>query len=215
MNKQFILPVLASLALHANASSYLLDFSGNICGTSGSLACSNNSTIGRTYGSLPGVLSVSQRITDPTGTATYHTNLVYFENGYGGLQKVATSPDLFGVAEITFIPSSSDKVTLNSFAFGGNVYGNAASKASILDYGTKEILWSTSSFNPASSPITFSPVVSSESGLILRWGPDAYRVGIDNISVTVSPVPEGSSIMFAVCGLVFITLRRKAWRSRA
>jgi hypothetical protein len=211
MNRNIIAIALASVAVQAQASTFVLDFSGNICGSTGKLACTSNDIIGGNYGDVSGLLDVSYRTTNELGTATYHTNLTYSFDGFPSLRGVASSPDLNGVAEITFTPLSGNSVTLASFTFDGSVYGNRPSKASILDSSTHAVLWSIDPLNPGTTPIIFTPTVSSTSGLVLRWGVDAYRVGIDNINVSVSSVPETSSVVLAFAGLagIALTLKRR------
>jgi hypothetical protein len=208
MTRNFFIAALACVTFQAEASTYVLDFSGNICGASGTLACASNNTIGGSYGSVPGVLGVSYRTTNDLGTATYHTGLTYSYDGFPSLRGVASSPDLFGIAEISFLPQSGNSVTLNSFTFGGSVYGNGPSKASIIDANTKSVLWSVANLNPGTTPVIFTPAISSSNGLILRWGADAYRVGVDNINVSVSAVPEASALLLSIFGLASISLIR-------
>jgi len=124
MNRNIIAIALASVAIQAQASTYVLDFSGNICGSTGKLACTSNDIIGGNYGDVPGLLDVGYRTTNELGTATYHTNLTYSFDGFPSLRAVASSPDLNGVAEISFTPLSGNSVTLTSFTFDGSVYGN-------------------------------------------------------------------------------------------
>ena len=57
------------------------------------------------------------------------------------------------------------------------------------------------------------PGVSSANGLVLRFGPDSYNTGIDNISLTVTAVPEPGTWAMLAAGFGVISAlrhRRKA-----
>ena len=58
---------------------------------------------------------------------------------------------------------------------------------------------------------TFSPNVSSPTGLWIDWYDSAYNVGIDNVnfSITAVPEPETYAMLMAGLGLLGFTARRR------
>ncbi len=48
------------------------------------------------------------------------------------------------------------------------------------------------------------PGVSSANGLVLRFGPDSFNTGIDNISLTVTAVPEPGTWALFAAGLALV-----------
>lgn len=208
---------LAALAPAAHAVTVTLDFSGAICGATGTVACSNYSDIGQTYGDIAGVLDVSHRSVVAATGATHEAFLKYWNTGYSDLTGVAWGGnDQTGYySEMSFTPGAGQQVTLNGFDFGDYADRNYGSAVSIFDLGGA-LLWSSGSFNPGVTATHFEPTVSSSSGLVLRWGPDGYDVGIDNIQLTVGtavtapvPEPETWALMLAGLGVTGLVRRRR------
>ena len=197
---------LAAALPAAHALNVTLDFSGNICGAAGNLACSNYNEIGANYGDQAGALDVSYRSGRTSDGSTYEPFMKFWDNGYSGLQNVAwggaDSASYF--SEITFTPLAGQQVTLNSFDFGDYLDRNRGSSVAVYDL-SNVLLWNGGAFDPGLTPTGFSPAISSSSGLVLRFGPDGYDVGIDNINLTVSAaalVPEPETYALMLAGLV-------------
>lgn len=204
---------LSAAAAPALAVDVLLDFSGPVCGSAGTTACSDYAFIGQNYGDIAGVLEVSHRSADVSTGSTYETSLKFWSTGYSNLTGVvwggggATGQ----FSEFTFLPGVGQQVTLNSFDFGDYLNRSFTSNATILDAGTLQVLWSSGTFDPGTTALTFSPAISSANGLILRWGPDGYDTGIDNISLSVTAVPEPAAwgLMLAGAALLAGAVRRR------
>ena len=198
----------------AQAATYTLDFSGNICGASGDQACGNNSIIGPSYGSLDGTLDVSYKSIVASTNQVALDALYYWEASYSDLTGVAWAGNSAGshYVEITFAPLAGQNVTLLGFDFGDYANRNTGSSVAILDASTREVLWNGGGFDPGPTASSFSLNVSSANGLILQWGADVYNVGIDNIRYSVTAVPEPESLALAAAGLLVAGLAARRQR---
>ena len=210
---------MAFLVAPSWGSTTVLDFSGDICGPAGDQACASSSQIGANYGDVTGLLDVGYRSYIVSSGATYESFLKYWPSGYSNLVGVAwggANQTGYG-SEITLTPGAGQAVRLNSFDFGDYQNSNTGSSVRIFDGGGNVLLWDGGSFDPGAVATGFAPAIGSSNGLVLRWGPDAWNVGIDNISVTVVPEPAGWILLLAGLGALvglgrasgFSTLRRE------
>jgi hypothetical protein len=200
------LTTLLASAPVAAATGVLLDFSGNICGNDGKQVCSSGVAIGQSYGDIAGVLDVSHRSLLASTGQTSAPSLNFWSAGYSGLVDVAwggLNSSQYS-AEFTFTPGSGYIVTLNSMDFGDYLNRNDGSSAVVLDLLSGATLWSSGAFDAGLTPISFMPGVSSANGLVLRFGPDSFNTGIDNISLTVTAVPEPGVWALFLAGLALI-----------
>lgn len=197
----------------AQAATYTLDFSGDICGN-GSQACGNGSLIAQSHGDVAGTVDVSHASYNVSNGSLYANALSYWSGGYSDLTGVAWSGGGGGTqyAEITFTPGAGQLVTLQGFDFGDYANRNDGSSVSIRDAVTQAVLWNGGSFDPGLTATSFNLNVSSANGLILRWGPDVYNVGIDNIRFAVTAVPEPEGIALAAAGLLVAGLAARRQR---
>lgn len=198
----------------AQAATYTLDFSGNICGASGNLACANNSIIASNYGSLTGVLDVGYKTISTATGQVDRDHLFYWESGYSDLIGAAwagTGRDSHYV-EITFAPAAGQTVTLESVDFGDYLNNNTGSSVVVLDAVTREELWDGHGFDSGPTASHLIAGVSSANGLILQWRADTYYVGIDNIRYSVTAVPEPESLALAAAGLLVAGLAARRQR---
>ncbi len=205
----------AAVSMPAHSATVLLDFSGNICGAAGNAVCTNFEQIGQNYGDTVG-LDVSHRSTHLNGS-TYEAFLKYWDSpSYSGLNDVAWggADDANYRAEITFTALAGFSVSLDAVTFGSYRSVNRSLSFTVQDLGTNAVLFSSGSFNVAATPVNFAGNLSSNTGLVLTWGPDAYDVGVDDIRLTVStlsvvPEPETYAMMLAGLGLLGFAARRR------
>lgn len=205
--------MLAAALPAAHAFDVTLDFSGNICGAAGNSGCGNFSEIGQSYGDQAGLLDVSYRSLETATGATYTNHLSYWSTGYSDLTDVAWGgANSTGYqSEITFTPTAGQAVTLTGFDFGDYQNRNYGSSVQVYDL-SGNLLWNGGSFNPDLTALHFSPMLTSSTGLVLRWGPDGYDVGIDNIAVSITTaVPEPHTWALMALGLagLGVLLRRR------
>lgn len=212
---------LTALSMPAMAIDTTLDFSGNICGAGGTAACSLAEQIGQSYGDIADLLDVSYRSFDYSGTSQL-PYLNYYSAAAGGLSRVAWGG--YAYTEFTFTALGGSTVSLNAFDIGVLLDNGTGSSASVIDLNTGNTLWTSVPFEPQYVGMSFSPNVSSDSGLILRWGPTDTLVGFDNIKLTVLPAeppalllsavpePETYALMLAGLGLVGFMARGRMYR---
>jgi PEP-CTERM motif len=209
--------LLACLSI-SNAATVILNFDrNNACGVN--TPCSNYTSIAETYGT----------------TAELSVNFVrsslnlpaYWDRGYGNLQGVAFQNNANGT---TSGPISSDPLIINFTAAAGYLITDFS-----FDYATYQFsdggpfpptfvsistnaagyngsVYVTSRLMPTALG-TFAPgfVPNGTSGLTLAFGPDNWQMGIDNITIQVSAVPEPGewAMMLAGLGVVGAIARRR------
>lgn len=177
------LPVwtLIGVVLAAPVSAATLDFSGDICGGS----CSNNALIDSDYGSVSGQLTVSYdfNVNNPSSPSA----LRWYGPDYSGLTGVAYGAN-GGRAEILFTPAAGFEVTITGFQLGAWPNTDRTSQVSVLDLDGTALFASPTLTIAGTTPSTFVGPWTSSSGLRIQWGPDAFNVGIDNITFSVQQV---------------------------
>lgn len=171
-------------------------------GLGSATSCGNGSHIGQSYGDIDGVLDIQYL----APRATSATSLVWWNSNYNNLYGVlwAQGNDQNSQARITFLPlAAGSLLTLNSFDLGAYSFATRGTTLTITEVGTGNTLYSFSGpvGNSNISATSFAPAVSSRLGLQLTWQDSAYNVGIDNISLSVTPVPEAGSVAMALAGL--------------
>jgi hypothetical protein len=173
--------------------------------------------IPQSTGDIAGVLEVSNRTRTTFGNAATTncsgglTNAEFWNTNYSDLVGIAFSCINGQVAEFAFLPAAGYQVTLNSMDFGSYAAGaNGIGPSRPFTLALYDGLWASLLTSPlvANSRLTVSPGITSTNGLYLQWGSD-WDVGIDNISVTVSPigvsaVPEPASVLLLASGLAAV-----------
>ena len=204
---------LTTLALGASAQAgsqtYTLTFDGAICGGA---VCADGDSIDPLYGSVPGV-SVVVYSSDVNNIGS--TNHLYFwSGGYSDLTNVAYGDygGTPGFAIITLIPNST--VTINSFDLGA--WPNVDRQSQVIWYSAEGQFGGPGPITVSGTTAShFTPNLSSTFGVAVLFGPDGYNVGVDNITYTITTVPEPGSwalmlVGFGGLGAALRASRRKA-----
>lgn len=223
MNTRFTRVGVAVLALMvlspwpSAAASFLLDFD------SGLVSMFDGVPISQAYGDGPNHDVVYTSREGPGAALAYPTSPRFWDLDYGDLRFVTYCDEceLAGVGEIAILPLPGYVVTLRSFDLGGYRYdplvGPAEFNSQFTIYDAAHgVLFSSGAMTVAGGPghLSFAPNLTSGTGVILQWGPDAYDVGLDNVAFDVSPsapVPEPASLLLVATGLAAAGVKR--WRA--
>ncbi|MCY7304974.1 MAG: PEP-CTERM sorting domain-containing protein [Rhodoferax sp.] len=189
----------------------LLTFDGNICGG----VCGNGSLIDANYGSTAEVAVSYANRASAGNTALQSSQLFFWGPDYNKLTNVAYGGS-GQVAEIRLIPDASHSVTLGSFDLGGWLQTQRDTQYTVYD-GLYQLLFSSGSITVGIGNVanSFAPGITSNNGIILQFGPDAFNVGIDNISFTANrlnpnnTVPEPGTILLLAAALLSFAATRK------
>ena len=136
-----------------------------------------------------------------------YNNLDFWATGYGDLTNVAfsvVSGDHF--AEITLVPESGWAIRLNSFDIAGYyITDHPGSQVRILDGTSNTILVDYSPvtiLGTGGTHSAFTPGLTHEGPLSIRFGYNDWNVGIDNINFDqVAVVPEPETYAMLLIGL--------------
>ena len=185
---------LAAAAAPAQGAVTTLDFSGNICGASGNGACSANSSLGQSYGDSAQI-DVAYRSVNATTNVVYEGFLKYWTGGYGDLNGVVWGGDGRTFSEIAFTPTAGYEVSLLSFDFATYQGRHDSVPIKILSGdGATTIFDSTLTTDwPTHNSLAVNSAYFAD-GIILRWGPNGYDVGLDNIRFDVRAIDSGSAV---------------------
>jgi MYXO-CTERM domain-containing protein len=206
------------LFLSSSAHAYLIDFgsselpiacANNLAGEGKMLICAAGIAVNQSYGDVPGVVDVSYTdLNDPT------RSLVFWDTNYNNLYGVAiaSGTNVDSAARIDLVPASGLQVNLASFRLGAYNKTTRGTNVLVLAIGDSTPLYAYSGGvgNGSVDSTLFDLDVSSASGITIAWSDSARDVGIDQISFTVTPVPEpGSAALAAVAVVALIALARR------
>lgn len=202
---------LAALMAASPSGATVLTFDGNICNDVGG-ACGDGALLDQAYGDAVGV-DVQTRY-DSTGAADGPNALRFWGPSYSDLTNVAWGTPSANGASIFLAAVGGSSITLNSFSLGAWPNTDRGTSYSIFD-GLGNTLFS-------SGPLTIDGTISSlfnvgltsSTGLGIKFGPDSFNVGIDNIDFSVAgigavPEPASWALMIAGFGLVGSAMRRR------
>lgn len=168
--------------------------------------CANGSHIDQTYGDVAGVVDVTYTDLVPNST---NTSLKWWDTAYNDLRGVlwSGSSDANGssYARIEIKSLNGGLVTLNSMDFGSYPQTSRATNI-VVSNRNGATLFSYNGFigNGANSHNTFMPNVSAMGSLRIDWYDSAYNTGIDNVSFSVTSVPEPETYAMLLAGLGII-----------
>ena len=217
-----VLTLFASLLfLSSSAHAYLIDFgsselpfacANNLAGDGKILICGAGIAVNQSYGDVPGVVDVSYTdLNDP------NRSLVFWDTNYNNLYGVAiaSGTNADSAARIDLVPASGLQVNLASFRLGAYNKTTRDTNVLVLAIGNPTPLYGYSGGvgNGSVDSTLFDLDVSSASGITIAWSDSARDVGIDQISFTVTPVPEpggAALVAVAVVALGALAHRRDA-----
>ncbi len=206
----------ASASAPAAAAVTTLTFSEPVCGASGDQGCSNYAQIGQGYGDSAGADVQYRSITTATGV-TYEPFLKYW-SGYGDLPGVVWggAGQSGYTSEIVIAAAAGYEVSLIGFDFATYLDRSATVPFAITSLSGAAIYTGTvGTGSPTHAALAINSAYFGD-GIRLRWGPDGYDVGLDNIAFDVrvadtAAVPEPASwaLMIGGFGLVGGSLRNR------
>ena len=140
-------------------------------------------------------------------------NMFFWTNGYSGLTGVAYGQPGLGSAEISLIPEPGKVVSLDKFDVGSATTSFAIQiNASVIDIGSGSTLFSGISVpvNAFTSAHSFAGLgLSSADGLTIRFDRFDTFAGIDNITFSVTDIPEPSAALLLLTGLAAVGHRAR------
>lgn len=195
----------------------VLDFTGAICGLSGTTSCGSGNTVGQSYGDIAGVVDV---IWDGNRSTATSVNIFTWGAGYETLPRVGYGTLGGGGMSITFQMSPGYEIILNGFDIAPYVNRVRNSVVRVFDLDGNTSLFDTGTFQVSTDGVTSYANPgdwTSTTGLRIELGPDAWDVGISNISYTtqeasttgVIPLPPaGLLLLSGIFGLAAVARRR-------
>ena len=209
---RMLLAAAAAAALSAAAmpvaATTTLTFDGDICsaasdGTGAFSSCSNSSFINQAYGdSAEAEVGYSS-----ASSAASPSSMSFWLDSYSGLTRVA-----YGGVDpaVTIVPTAGNQVQLLGFDLGAWPNANRQSQVTVTDLGTGVPILSTGPITVlGSTPTSFSFASAvSTGGFSIRFGPDGFNVGIDNIAFLAGPVPEPGTALLLAAGVALLGGRR-------
>lgn len=216
MPSRFTTMTIAAMAaaLPGLAAGATLTFDGAICG---GLVCTFNQFIDQGTGSLPG-LSV---IYDRNLTTAAADPLIFYDDDFSDLTNVAVGATPFGSpgAGISFVPTAGGAAQVTGFSLGAWPMTDRTAEWSVIDLFDGSILAASPEITVDGKAHTrVTGLWTSVGGVQIRFGPNTFLVGIDDIDyalvaapVPVVPLPAGLPLLAG--GLAALALLRWARRS--
>lgn len=185
--------------------------------------CTSAQFISQGY-DAPGLNLSYRGVTTPGNNATGVSSLSFWKSGvsaysYGDLDEVVYVGVGAQAGEVRFDVLNGSVLTLNSVQLAGGQNVDRGSQVSIYDLAYN-LLFSSAVVASGSTHTTVNfGGVSSQTGLILQFGPDGYDVAIDNIEYSLQsggvPEPDSWALAIAGFGLAGFAARRRRHRQPA
>lgn len=191
------LAAIAATFIGGPSRAAVIDFTDTGCTANNSQNC----LIPQTYGDTTDV-DVSYRTLNLAGQST-GVGLFMFGK-YGDLNDVVYggSDALHYIAEITLTATAGHLLSLQSFDVA--TYNGRASSVPIAIYDLAGNLLSGGTYATGSpTHATVTPGTDYLSGVVIRWGPDSYNAGLDNIRYDIEPavpLPEPATWAMLLLG---------------
>ncbi len=191
----------AAVSAPASAATTLLDFDGACDGP-----CTDGQLISDSYGDSA-LADVSYRSITADSGETFE-GLRYWEGGYADLSGVVyggTNGVNF-IAEIAFTPTAGNEISLDSLVTASYL-GRVTSSPFEIFSGSGDLLLSTVLPTPgtgAGHGFDTSALGYRADGYILRFGPDSYNVGVDNVEFSARAIGGGGVPEPATWGMLII-----------
>lgn len=204
--------VVAMGAPAAQAAIYTLDFDGAVACQPN--ACSSGTQISQAFGDVAGVVDVRY---DGDAIGAGVQPMYWWADSYNDLRGVAYGQNGAQV-EIFLKPLDGLGITLLGFDIGAWANATRQSQVSVLD-GAGNVLFATGPTTigifPGNLHNDFDGPWTSLDGIRIRFGPDGFNVGVDNIRFETGVIPEPSTYALLATGLLGIgaTLRRRSRRT--
>lgn len=198
----------AACALTGGAAqaAQVLRFQNSNCSTSDCI-------ISQSFGDSVGV-DVSYRSLIASSGVTHNDFLKYWGPGYGDLPGVAWGGRVDTASEVKLTAAAGYKVSLIDFDFATYAGRSVTAPFTVLDLAGNVL----QTFRAGTSwPTHAHATINTDylDGVILRWGPDGYEVGVNNLQFDVKQVagavPEPGAWALMITGFAGVgaVLRRR------
>lgn len=208
-----IYSAIAAVFLAGTAGAATLDFSGNICNGGG--ACGGRGGgVDQSYGDMTGV----DVVYDGDSSTAGDQDVFHWGSGYEDLS-AAIWTNVGDALSVSFVAQAGYEVTVSSFDIAPYANRVKNTLVRVVDMAGGPDLYNTT-YAPISTVgvTTIAGSFTSDTGIQLLLGPDAYDVGMSNIQYSVQaiqtnpatvPLPAAGWMLLAGLGGLVAASRRR------